>query len=308
MLIAEQSDSIRSAISLKPTESCRVDSVAQEACRAIEAELGQRPQLLLLHASPGTEERILEGARAEFGPDVPVYGGSAADNDNGGLWSVFANGTSYRNGFFLMGLCSVYDVNGAFLAGYLPSKHTGVVTRADGRIVHEIDRQPAAVVYGKWARNMLDPAPVPGESLLQKTNLAPLARTVGMSLGMPHRILSHPHDITSDGKSLRFFSEFKDGDEVTLMTANPDSLVARVRRVVQRAKAKRSDPVRGALLVYCAGCLSILLDRAEEIVTLLKEELPGVPFMGIATYGEQGCFFDKTESYHGNLMCSVILF
>jgi hypothetical protein len=92
------------------------------------------------------------------------------------------------------------------------------------------------------------------------------------------------------------------------MTASPDTLITRVRRIIHRAKAKRSEPIRGALLVYCAGCLSILLERADEIVGLIKDELPGVPFMGLATFGEQGCFFDKTESYHGNLMCSVVLF
>lgn len=308
MLIAEQSDSIRTAMSLKPTGLEQATHEARAACVELQASLGQVPHLVLMHASPGTEERILEGIRAELGADVPVYGGTAADNDAVGLWSVFADGRTCGEGFVLIGLCSAQSVNGAFLAGYLPTEHMGTVTRVTGRTVHEIDRLPAALVYNKWARNILDPALARGGSLLGTTNLAPVARTVGASLGLPRRILSHPHEVANDGKSLRFFTEFNLGDQVTLMTATPDSLIARVRRILKRAKGQRKDPIHGALLIYCAGCLSILLGRACEIVDLLKEELPGVPFLGIATYGEQGCFFDKTESYHGNLMCSVVLF
>ncbi len=37
-------------------------------------------------------------------------------------------------------------------------------------------------------------------------------------------------------------------------------------------------------------------------------ELDGVPFVGIATFGEQGTFINKAESWHGNLMCSAVLF
>jgi hypothetical protein len=33
-----------------------------------------------------------------------------------------------------------------------------------------------------------------------------------------------------------------------------------------------------------------------------------LPFIGAATFGEQGCFFDKSESRHGNLMSVVLLF
>jgi hypothetical protein len=92
------------------------------------------------------------------------------------------------------------------------------------------------------------------------------------------------------------------------MTSTQDPLVSRVRRAVQRARGSSVGKARGALLIYCAGCLSSMLDQAARISEEFASELSGVPFVGIATFGEQGTFFEKSESWHGNLMCSTVLF
>ncbi|GKQ96553.1 hypothetical protein KAM461_08030 [Aeromonas hydrophila] len=49
---------------------------------------GELPQLILLHASPGQEEAMLESIEAELGTTVPVVGGSAADNSVSGDWQL----------------------------------------------------------------------------------------------------------------------------------------------------------------------------------------------------------------------------
>ncbi len=48
-------------------------------------------------------------------------------------------------------------------------------------------------------------------------------------------------------------------------------------------------------------------DHREEVVQGLRDALPGVPFLGAFTFGEQGCFVGG-ENRHGNLMISVLLF
>jgi hypothetical protein len=47
--------------------------------------------------------------------------------------------------------------------------------------------------------------------------------------------------------------------------------------------------------------------RLDEVVDGLRVALPDVPFLGVHTYGEQGCFVGG-ENRHGNLMISVLLF
>ena len=108
--------------------------------------------------------------------------------------------------------------------------------------------------------------------------------------------------------ALNFFSEFSVGERITLMTSSTTPLITRVRGVVERARRGQASPIRGGLLIYCAGCLGLILDQAPQIASEFQRGAGQAPFIGSATFGEQGCFFEKTESRHGNLMCSVLLF
>jgi len=308
LLIAEAEDHLPVAVSLSETGATHAEERARKACVEIERSLGFRPHVLLLHATPGFEERILAGIRRAFGTDVPVYGGSAADDTINGEWRVFAKGASVQEGFVLAGIASSSTLQGGFLSGYLPTEHEGTVTEAKGRTVLRIDGQPAACVYNTWTRGAIAEELKSGGSVLLKTNMLPIARVVGGSSAVPRRLLSHPHEVIASNQALNFFSEFAVGDRITLMTGTKDPLVARVRRTVQRARAGAQSSNRGGLLVYCAGCLGALLDRAPEISAEFASELGDVPFIGVATFGEQGRLFDKTESRHGNLMCTVLLF
>jgi hypothetical protein len=309
MLVAERADKLKLATALQKSSAGDASTIAQRACAEIEKKLKKLPGALLLHATPGFEERILEGIRSAFGTEVPVYGGSAADDSIAGKWRVFADGDICSEGFLLVGITSEKRVRGSFLGGYLPSDHRGVVTRAERRTVHEIDGQPAAVVYNAWTQGAIKAELEYGGNILLKTNLHPVARSVaGSAGGLPRRLLSHPHEVVARSKALNFFSEFLTGDKIVLMTSTPEPLITRVRRAVQRAKGSSREKPRGAVMIYCGGCLGIVLEQASRISQEVTQELGDVPFIGIATFGEQGCFFEKTESRHGNLMCAAMLF
>lgn len=307
ILVGEEGDEVRTAVSLCETGSGHATDRARRACQDIARELGRRPDLLLLHATPGFEERLLEGITGAFGSDTPVYGGSAADDAIAGRWRVFANGVVHREGFLLVGIAASNPPSGGFLGGYIPTQHTGIVTQVKGRIVQEIDGRPAAVVYNEWTGGLIEDE-LAGGNVLLKTNLRPVGRAIGQSLGMPNRLLSHPHEVIASSQALAFFTEFTEGDRLTLMMSSRDPLVTRVRRAAQRARGSNARKPRAGLLVYCGGCLGVLLDQAGRIAAEFKSEVDDAPFIGIATFGEQGSFFDKGASRHGNLMCSALLF
>jgi hypothetical protein len=308
LLVGEQGDGITVAVSLKESSAAQAKSLSQKACQEIEQRLGHRPNTLLMHATPGFEERILDGVRAAFGSDVPVYGGSAADDSLKGSWLVMANGKLCQEGFLLVGVSSMRSPLGSFVGGFLPTEHGGIITKVEGRAVAEIDHQPAASVYNNWADGVISKELLTGGNVLLKTNLRPLARSLGDVRGMPRRLLSHPHEVLQDLETLTFFTEFSIGDRVTLMTGAREPLVTRVRRAVQRARGSSMARPRGAILVYCGGSLGGLLDQADKIASEFAAELEGAPFIGIATFGEQGAFFTKSDSWHGNLMCSAMIF
>jgi hypothetical protein len=200
-------------------------------------------------------------------------------------------------------------MRGAFMGGYLPTDHAGTVTRADGRVVLEIDRRPAAAVYNDWTGGVIAEELQAGGNVLLKTNLYPVGRVIGESLGMPTRLLSHPCEVVGKTQSLKFFTEFETGDQITLMTATKGPLVKRMSRAVDRALAGQQARLLGGMFVYCGGCLGVVLDQANTIAKNFAAEVDDIPFVGIATFGEQGCLTGRRNlNRHGNLMCSTLLF
>jgi hypothetical protein len=305
-LIAEESDGLTMHATMRSAQPRNAAEQARQAALELRASVG-RPDLLLLHGTPGIEERLLEGVQAVFGADVPVCGGTAAAPGLHGGWLVCSGEAATDAGFVLAAVSSLHGLSHGFSSGFLPSEHRGVVTRARGRAVLEIDGKPAAGVYDTWTEGLIHQELARGGDVLAKTNLRPVARTVAGGVGLPRRLLSHPHSVLAPEQALTFFSELREGDTIELMTSTLDPLVQRVGRLVERTKPT-SAQVRGGLLVYCAGTLAVVRERAPEIAAQFARGLGGAPFVGIATYGEQGCFFDRGLAFHGNLMCGTVLF
>jgi hypothetical protein len=309
LLVADPEDDVRASVVLRACSSASARRVAREAAEQLVKELGARPSTLLLHATPGYEERLLEGISEAFGGDPPpAYGGSAADDDLSGQWKVFAGTKIETEGFALVGFVAVNEPAGAFVAGYLPTQTRGVVTRAQGRVVHEIDGQPAAQVYNRWTMGSLDRHMGKSAIVLADTTLAPIGRLIDKQKGMPRYLLSHPHQVQADG-ALSFFTEFAKGDELMLMMGTPELLLDRTTQVVHRARGGSDEAIRGALLVFCGGCVMAIGDRTKDVARLYAQRVGSAPFVGAATFGEVGCLPGASvANRHGNLMCDTLLF
>jgi hypothetical protein len=307
LLVGQEGDGMRMADVFEEVGPGQAADAAARGCREITQQLGGEPAALLLHATPGCEESVLAGIRSALGTKVPVFGGSAADDEVRGQWQFVGKGRASSRGFVLAGIATAASVRGAFLGGYLPTGHVGMVTRAHGRDVYEIDGRPAALVYDDWTCGLITDEAHHGGSVLEKTSLWPVARVVKERLVMPQRLLSQPHRVISPSKGLSFFSDLIEGDEIMLMTSTRDPLIKRVQSAVSRARQKQDAP-RGGLLLYSGGCLSVGRSEATRIAAEFRAASGDVPFIGLATFGEQGCFFEKGQSHHGNLMCAGVIF
>lgn len=306
LLAFEERDNINAAATLITCNNHTARSAAERAATHLEQLLGGPPDMLLMHATPGCEETLLEGLQSRF-PATPVFGGSAADDTVSGDWFVFHGGRATQNGAVFLGFRSPRRISGGFVSGYLPSEHRGVVTRAEGRVIHEIDRKPAAEVYNQWTNGAIATKLGTGGRILTETNLLPLARNVTHSTVMPRRVLVHPESVIAKTGSLALFSRFQVGEEALLMTSTASGLLPRMRRATERAVEGNIRP-RGALLVYCGGCLTTTPNEGSAIGEHFRSVAGDVPFIGISTFGEQGNFFSRGPSYHGNLMCSAVVF
>lgn len=269
---------------------------------------GEVPSMVWLTAAPGCEESLLQGIGNVIGSDVPVAGGSAADNSVGGNWKQFTSEHVSNDSVVLTVLFPSTEILLAFHSGYVETENRGVATETSKRVLVEIDGKPAAEVYNGWVEGAITNQLKAGGRIIQQTTLHPLGRVAGYIGDVPYFQLSHPESVTPDG-SIRLFSDITKGDEILLMQGTIDSLISRVGRVALSALETNmadSRDIAGALVVYCAGCMLTVQQRLDEVVDSFQTALPGVPFLGTFTFGEQGCFLNG-ENRHGNLMISVLL-
>jgi hypothetical protein len=270
---------------------------------------GEVPALVWLSSAPGAEELVLAGLEDVFGPNVPVFGGSAADNTVEGGWSVWGDGRAIRDGVVVSVLFPTTRITYAFHSGYEPTESVGRVTAVSGRVVGEIDGRPAAEVYDAWSGGLIADVRAGGGNVLTRTTLQPLGRIVGEAGGMPYYQLSHPSEVLADG-SIELFTQVEEGDELILMSGRVENLVTRAARVASAAVEANfgsPDEVAGALVIYCAGCMLTVQTQMDQVAGELHRALGDTPFLGSFTFGEQGCFVGG-ENRHGNLMISTILF
>lgn len=268
---------------------------------------GEIPQLIWISVTPGQEEDVIDGIQSVVGDQVPLVGGSAADNDISGKWAVFDGTSETSNGVVVSVLFPSTAVSIAYQNGYVPTETKGRVTKAQGRQVLEIDGHPAATVYAGWTDL---PMPAEGQSnILAASTFAPLGRDAFDLKGVPYYLLAHPSTLHSEG-GLDLFANVQEGETITLMDGGADALAARAGRVAAQACVTGGvapQDVAGALVVFCGGCMLGVQDKMSDVVSGVRNALPDQPFLGVFTFGEQGPM-QQHGNRHGNLMVSAIVF
>lgn len=273
--------------------------------------VGEQPDLIWVSATPGTEEDVVEGIQDVVGSDIPIIGGSAADNSVAGNWFVFDGRTTEPEGVVVSVLFPSRPISFAYQNGYSPTAHTGRVTKAAGRVLKEIDGKPAMEVYSSWTGNAV--AEVghgeTSSAILSASTLWPLGREISQVGQVPFYLLAHPAVAHENGE-IELFATVHEGEELTLMNGTEQSLVERAGRVAALARKtgrQCDEPVSGALMIYCGGCMLSVQDHLPSVVEGVNEALGGAPFLGAFTFGEQGALL-KAGNRHGNLMISCIVF
>lgn len=277
---------------------------------------GELPDLVWVMAVPGVEEAVLQGLDDLTGGQVPIAGGSAADDAIAGRWTCFAGDRCAGSGVAVVVLFTSTSVASSFQSGYEPAGPSAIVTRSEGRCIVEFDSRPAAEVYDEWTGGLLKSALQGGEhTVLAESTMNPLGREVGqMTVDekvIPYYSLLHPERVTAN-HALTVFADVVPGERLQLMRGSIDSLVSRAGHVADAARSVLIDGQRGhadarlggGLVIYCAGCMLAVGDQMPRVAAELRQAFGGTPFIGAFTFGEQGRLLGG-ENMHGNLMISV---
>ncbi len=269
---------------------------------------GEMPDLVWLSATPGSEEEVILGIQDVIGKHIPITGGSAADNNVAGNWSIIANHDVTNDGIAVTVMFPSVEISYAFQSGYTATTTSGKATKVARRIVYEIDGRPAAEAYNEWT-GCINHAMEGGGNILTQTALHPLGRKVASVGPVELFKLSHPSSVTTEN-ALTLFSDVAQGERLVLMTGSKNSLLSRAGRVAKSAldvEEMEASNISGALIIYCAGCMLAVKDEMDEVVDSINANLKNKPFLGAFTFGEQGCLVEG-GNIHGNLMISAVIF
>ncbi len=226
---------------------------------------GKMPRMILFNASPGEEEAMLTGI-ASVCPEVPCQGGSAADHAIAGQWSVFTQEGPVPTGVSLLGIFGEGRVGTALSTPYSPTGERARATGTQGRTLLTLNGQPAAQVLGRWLEGAIDHQVHSGGNILAQTALRPIAvrRDVG---SRTHYVTVHPAQVHAELGAVDIFARIEPDDEVCLMTGTAEGLVAEVAHLIDMALAHgnlTTRDVKGATLIFCAGCAGALGPRIDE--------------------------------------------
>jgi hypothetical protein len=250
---------------------------------------GQQPRVILFNASPGQEEAMLAGISSVC-PDTPCAGGSAADHAIAGQWSVFTQQGPVRAGVSLLGLFGEVRIGTTLSVPYTPTNTRARATASEGRTLLTLDDQPAARILGRWMEGAIDEQLQSGGNILAQTALRPIAVRREHSQGH-HYVTVHPAHVHADRGAVDVFANIEPRDEVCLMSGTPEGLVNEVAHLIDMTLAQgemTARDVKGAALIFCAGCAGALGPRIDDGLRTFARLLPGVPMIGLCTFGEQG--------------------
>lgn len=269
------------------------------------------PKIVYMTASPGVEEEILLGIEEILGTDIPIIGGSAGDNDITGKWLEFTNDKIYKNGVVLTAVYTDLKVAQTFEHGYLRSEDKGLVTKADGRTIYEIDNRPAAEVYNEWTGGLIKETLENGGAVLAEATFYPLARVIRGVGGKAFYLSINVGSVNQVDKSLDLFANVEDGDEILLLHGNWELLLNRGQSTPHNAMISKNVEKGGVffgIYTFCTGTILAIPDEERSKLPLLVDrELGGVPFIGAFTLGEQ-VFLPGVGNRHVNLVNSIIIF
>lgn len=256
---------------------------AQGALNALDSSIGSRVLLLFVDTRSGDQAEVIAGAYEAAGPSVPLAGGAAGGPDP----FQIGEGKTMTDSVVAVALTSPGPLGVGIAHGCQPRSAPSIVTKADGRVVLQLDGRRAEDVYleklGLADRVLND------EEFEAVSVVHPLAQP---ELSGDVR-LRHVLGRTESG-GLVCATHLPANAAVEFTDEEPDGIVVSAwDSVVSAMRALGGAAPRAALIFDCAGRKRALavhgesLEReASALIRSLGDEPP--PLAGLYTHGEIG--------------------
>lgn len=244
----------------------------------------KEPDFFFMTASPANEEEYLEGIQDVIG-NIPVFGGSAADNTVEGKWSILNNGEAFADGVSIAIFYTDSEMKNLYTGAYHETNNVGVITKVrDERTLVEIDREPALKVYAKWTGK--DPEALKGNNLLTETICAPLGvkDPIGKVTAVRHPMFGN------DDYSMNIGANLAENTAVIQLSNSPEGILKANEETINNLNNLMNTEPNSYFLVHCGGRrLGLALSQIEDqIYPEVKKVIPNKEFLMVFTFGEYG--------------------
>ena len=238
------------------------------------------PMAFAMFASPAEEEYYLKGIQDVIG-EVPMFGGSAADDAVVGDWKILCEDKTFGDGCAVAFFYTTKDMKNVFTGAYNETDKVGIVTKVENdRKIIEIDGVPALKKYAEW--NGMNPDELMGQNLL----VASIPYALGVKTVQGDlTCVRHPM-VGNPDYSFNVGAKIAEKTAIIQLDNTVDGLIQGAVDAVKEAK-KDLDPA-ALFLVHCGGRKLCIGDRIDEDFVAIKNAAGDVPFIVAFTFGEYG--------------------
>lgn len=267
------------------TESETARQIGARLAREAMMELnGKKPNYFFMTASPAEEEFYIQGVQDVIG-DVPVFGGSAADNTVEGKWSIICDDKIFADGCAIALFATDAKMTNIYTGQFNETKNAGLITEVkNNRTLVTIDNEPAVKKYCEWTGKEV--SAVMGGNLLAETIFNPLGvkDIIGRTTAVRHPMFAN------DDLSMNIGANLTENTAIVQLHLEPEGMVEANPKTIQELNAKMNNNADSYFLVHCGGRrLGLqLVGKEEEIYPAVKAVTGDKEFLMVFTFGEYG--------------------
>ena len=257
--------------------------IAKEALSKVKGK-DKEPDFFFMTASPANEEDYMKGIQDVIG-NIPVFGGSAADNTVEGKWSILNDGESFADGVAIAIFYTDGLMKNIYTGAYHETDNVGVITKINGdRTLVEIDHEPALKKYAEWTSK--DVESLKGNNLLTETICAPLGvkDPIGKVTAVRHPMFGN------DDYSMNIGANLAVNTAVIQLSNTPEGILKANEETINSLNTLMNNEEKSYFLVHCGGRrLGLALSKIEDqIYPEVKKAIPDKEFLMVFTFGEYG--------------------
>lgn len=252
---------------------------------------------------PGKEDEIVSALRHLAGPTVPITGGSSADDLIMKSNYTFSNGKIYKDALILTAIISNVKTATTAESGFKPTKKTFVVTSSTGRVIHELNNQPAAKVLAEAYGSTVEELSKPALGNLQKCFFLNSTNPLMIVHGPDIYRVAVFHMI--QGNDVIIGSSVTNNTAITIGEGTNETIINSASDAMKKVKERVGGNLSAAIVFDCDLRLMALQDKITKENDKIKKELGKIPIIGFFTNGEQ-CFLGDSSACHVNYTITAI--